>query len=120
VIKETARELRKGMTPAEKLLWEDIRRWKICWKQFQRQKPISVQEEDSWLKRYVIPDFICLENKLIIELDWSIHNLPEVEALDEEKEILLKNLWYKILRFKNKDVFENKNKVLEKIAASFL
>ncbi len=115
IIKEVARKLRKEMTNAEKELWEELRRWKVWWKQFLRQKPIYVLQEDSWLKRYVITDFVNLEHKLIIELDWEIHDNEEVLNLDKEKELLLQNLWYKILRFKNKDVFEKMNEVLEKI-----
>jgi len=40
IIKQAARDLRKNMTPAEKFLWEKIRRWNIQGKQFQKQKPI--------------------------------------------------------------------------------
>jgi very-short-patch-repair endonuclease len=103
------------MTKAEKELWEDLRRWKILWKRFQRQKPVCVLQEDSWHKRYVITDFVCLEAKLIIELDWEIHENSEILRLDREKELLLKNLWYKVLRFKNSSIFEDREQVLEKI-----
>jgi very-short-patch-repair endonuclease len=104
--------LRKNMTLAEKILWEEIRRWKIQWKQFQKQKPIFIYEENSWLPRYIIADFVCLEDKLIIELDGSIHNIPEVLRLDEYKEALLENLWFTVLRFRNEEVFNNLEEVL--------
>jgi very-short-patch-repair endonuclease len=107
------------MTPAEKALWEEIRRWKIYWKQFQKQKPIFVYKENSKLSRYIIADFICLEDKLIIELDGSIHNIPEVLQLDKYKEQLLENLWFRVLRFKNVEVFDDLEDVLWKIEESF-
>ena len=115
IIKETARKLRKNLTQAESYLWENIRKWKILWKQFQKQKPIFVYEEDSWLPRYIIADFYCSENKLIIELDWSIHNNKEVLELDKHKEMLLKNIWYKVIRFTNDEVLNNLEETFQSI-----
>ena len=114
-IKETARKLRKNLTQAESYLWENIRKWKILWKQFQKQKPIFVYEEDSWLPRYIIADFYCSENKLIIELDWSVHSNKEVLELDKHKEMLLKNIWYKVIRFTNDEVFNNLEETFQTI-----
>jgi len=119
VIIEVSRKLRVNMTLAEKYLWEEIRNKKVFWKTFYKQKPIFVYKEYSWLNRYVIPDFICVTNKIIIELDWNIHNLDEVYNLDIHKEKLLKKIWYKILRFKNEEIFNDINYVLEKIQKSF-
>jgi len=100
IIKETARKLRKNMTDSEVILWSFIKWWKI-WVSFLRQKPIYVFTEDSWLDRYIIPDFYCYKNKIILEIDWSIHNLKEVYELDNYKENLLKNMWFKVIRIKN-------------------
>ena len=115
IIKETARKLRKNLTQAESYLWENIRKWKILWKQFQKQKPIFVYEEDSWLPRYIIADFYCSENKLIIELDWSVHSNKEVLELDKHKEMLLKNIWYKVIRFTNDEVLNNLEETFQTI-----
>ena len=68
IIKEVARDLRKNMTPAEKLLWESIRR-DISGFRFLRQKPLYVFTEDSGQARFIIPDFYCHSKKLIIEVD---------------------------------------------------
>jgi very-short-patch-repair endonuclease len=108
------------MTEAEKRLWEDIRRKKVLWKIFYKQKPIFVYKEDHGLNRYIIPDFVNLEDKIIIELDWSIHNIKEIYELDNYKEKLLINLRFTILRFTNKEIFNDRKSVLDKIAASFL
>ena len=115
IIKITARKLRQDMTEVEKVLWEELKNRKLVWKKFLRQFPIYVFTENSWLDRFVIPDFVCKEYKLIIELDWSVHNLKEVLILDIEKEKLFKKNWYKIIRFKNEEVKCNLNLVLEKI-----
>ena len=115
IIKITARNLRKNMTPAEIELWKYIRKWKILNKQIQKQKPIFVYEEDSWLPRYIIADFYCADKKLIIELDWSIHEIEEVLILDRYKEKLLKNAWYSVVRFRNEEIFGDIDSVLERI-----
>lgn len=120
VIKIAARELRKNMTESEKILWEKLKAKKFYWIKFQRQSPIYLFTENSWLNRYIIPDFICYENKLIIELDWSIHGLKEIYNLDLAKEKILKNLWYKIIRFENQEVFKNIDIVLWKIKENIL
>ena len=115
IIKETSRKLRQDMTEVEKILWKKLRA-KNLWMKFYRQRPIKVMTENSWLDRYVIPDFYSPNNKIIIELDWSIHNLKDVYLLDLEKEKLLENLWYKIIRFKNQEITENLDLVLQKIS----
>ena len=119
IIKQAARDLRKNMTNSEKKLWEKLKTRKLLGKKFLRQYPIFIYTENSGLDRYLIPDFVCKEEKLIIEIDWSIHELNEIYNLDKAKEELLKNLWYKILRFKNEQIQNNLDEVLEKIAASF-
>jgi len=91
VIKQVCRDLRKNMT----------------------------EKEDTWLKRYLIPDFLCIPEKLVIEVDWSIHDIPKVLQLDKHKEELLKNRWYKILRFTNTEIQTNIQNVLETIQCSF-
>ena len=116
IIKTASRDLRKNMTEAETLLWNEIKARQLNWLKFWRQSPTYIYTEDSWLDRYVIPDFLCSEYKLIIELDWSIHNKQDVYLLDREKEKLLKGLWYTILRFQNKEVLENIKWVLQTIS----
>jgi len=115
IIKVTARNLRKNMTLTENHLWEYIRKWKVLNRQFQKQKPIFVYEENSWLPRYIIADFYCPENKLIIELDWNVHEVQEVLVLDKYKEKILKKAWYNVIRFRNEEVFGDIKWVLEKI-----
>jgi very-short-patch-repair endonuclease len=84
---------------------------------FLRQKPIYVYTEESWLDRFIIADFYSATQKLILEIDWEIHNQKDVYQLDQVKEKLLQNLWYKVLRIKNEEIFWNIKWVLEKIKA---
>ncbi|NDK09822.1 endonuclease domain-containing protein [Candidatus Gracilibacteria bacterium] len=120
IIKQAARDLRKNMTPAEKNLWEYIKSGKLEGKNFLKQKPIFMFEEDSGFPGYVIADFICLEYKLIIEIDGNIHYTPEVLELDLYKQEMLLEKGFTVLRFRNEEILNNIDKVLSKIAASFL
>jgi len=116
IIKIASRDLRKNMTETEILLWNKIKARKLNGLKFWRQNATYVFTENYWLDRYVIPDFLCSEYKLIIELDWSIHNKQEVYLLDREKEKLLIKLWYKIIRFSNDEVLNNLESVLQTIS----
>jgi len=109
------RNSQKTKKEYDSYLWKHIKSSRIHWKKFQKQKPIFVYEENNWLPRYVIADFICLEHKLIIEIDWWIHDVPEVLELDKHKQNLLHARWYQVIRFTNHDVSENINDVLSDI-----
>ncbi len=56
-------------------------------------------------------DFVCLELKLIIELDGSQHN----EQVDHERSRFLNQLDFRVIRFWNHDLFNNLEAVLEQI-----
>jgi len=114
IIKEIAKKLRNNSTITEIILWWYIKWWKL-WAKFLRQKPVYVFTENSWLDRYIIPDFYCFENKIIIEIDWGIHNLKEVYELDKYKEELLQNMWFKVIRIQNEEILNDIEDVLEKL-----
>lgn len=118
IIKQAARDLRKNMTDAEALLWWELRDRKLGNTKFLRQYPVYLYTENSGLDRYVIPDFISKENKLIIEVDGSIHNLKEIYLLDREKEKLLQKNKYTIMRFANNKIINNLDICIQKIASS--
>jgi len=99
-----AKALRYNMTPAENALWANLN-VKLNKTKFRRQHPLG---------RY-IADFYCHQHKLVIELDGSIHNLPEIKQNDIEKQAFLEEQGLKVLRFTNNEVFNNLEKVLESI-----
>ena len=96
------------------MLWEGVKNKKLCFRII-RQAPIYVFTEDSWRDRYIIADFYCPEKKLVIEIDWNIHDEEEIYNLDRAKEELLVLAWYNILRFTNWEVIQNINSILKKI-----
>ena len=114
IIKDISRKLRKNMTESEVILWTFIKWWKI-WAKFLRQKPIYVFTENNWFNRYIIPDFYCYKKKIILEVDWSIHNIKEIYKLDLYKQELLISMWFKIIRIKNENIKNNINNVLKTI-----
>jgi len=87
-------ELRKELTPAEHKLWAMIRNDRLG-VNFRRQHAIGIY----------IPDFACIEKKLIIELDGSQH--LEQEEYDKERTKYLESQGYKVIRFWNNDVMNN-------------
>ena len=69
-----ARNLRKNLTPEEKILWQYLRNRKLNGFKFLRQHPIMLREVSSG-KQFYIADFYCAEKKLIVEVDGLIHSL---------------------------------------------
>lgn len=105
---EKAKYLRENSTKAEDLLWKRIRNRQLGIK-FRRQTPLIIGECKF------IADFCCIKEKLIIEIDGSIHNNPENKEYDENREKALKEYGYTILRFRNEEILNSIKTVLEKI-----
>lgn len=108
ILKERRRELRKNQTPSEQKLWFQLR-GKMLGVRFKRQHSLGGY----------IADFYCSEKRLIVELDGEIHNNHEAKEYDEVRDKYFKELGYKTIRFQNKEVEENIEKVLEKIQSCF-
>lgn len=102
-MKELARALRKNQTDAEKLLWYRLRNRQLADCKFRRQQVIGPY----------IADFLCLEPKLIIELDGGQHATQQDQ--DELRTRFLESLGYRVLRFWNHDVVRDIESVLEAI-----
>ncbi len=94
-LKENSRENRNNQTEAEELLWEKVRGSKLGFK-IRRQHAID----------QFISDFVCLERKLIIEVDGEIHNFQQ--EYDEGRTYRLEEIGYNVIRFTNDSV---KNKI---------
>lgn len=105
-IQESARQLRKEMTPAEEILWKHLRDRQFQGLKFRRQHPMG---------RF-IADFCCAEHRLIIELDGDIHHGQQ--EYDKVRTEMMQNYGYRVLRFTNDEVFQHIEKVLGAIAAA--
>ena len=104
LLRDFALSHRKEPTLAEKILWEKLRSKKEGFK-FRRQHII-----DSF-----ITDFICLQKGLIIEIDGNYHQLPEMILSAEERTQILTKAGYHVIRFKNDEVINALENVLNKI-----
>jgi len=100
-----SKRLRRKQTAAEYRLWSLLRGKKLGGYKFRRQHVIL---------NYIV-DFLCFSEKLIIELDGPIHNTQKAREYDQRREDLLKANGYRVLRFKNAEVFQDEEKVLSTI-----
>ena len=98
-----ARTLRSEMTEAEGRIWQRLRAHRFQGASFRRQFPIG---------RYVV-DFVCLDARLIIEIDGGQHSGA---AHDVERDEWLRSQGFRILRFWNNDVLRNLRGALERIS----
>ena len=103
-IQQRARELRKNMTEAEKELWQVLRGNRLDGLYFRRQHAIGT----------FILDFVCVQEKLVIEVDGGTHRGQE-EYDQERTQWLEKEKGYRVIRFTNDDVLKNIHEVVEKI-----
>ena len=103
--KARAAELRKSMTYAEKVLWQQLRNRKLEGLKFRRQHPVSI----------FILDFYCHEKKLAIEVDGGIHQSEDQQEWDENRTFELNELGITVLRFKNEKVIDSTAEVIRKI-----
>ena len=100
---ENAKLLRRNLTDAEQKLWYHLRAHRFMGRKFKRQKPMG---------RYVV-DFVCLEEKLIIELDGGQH--AESVEYDHVRDSWLRSEGYTVLRFWNNELMNEMGGVLEQI-----
>ena len=98
-------QLRQAATDAEHLLWQRLRGRQLGVK-FRRQHPFN---------GFVL-DFVCLEARLVIELDGGQH--AENQAADADRDRQLRQAGFRVLRFWNNQVLQETTAVLEVILAA--
>ena len=103
--KEKRRYLRKNITLAEKIVWLNIRHKQIEGERFLRQFSV---------KQYVL-DFYCPKLRLAIEVDGETHLTDEELEYDKQRQDYLESLGLIVLRFRNEEVFNNADSVLNRI-----
>jgi very-short-patch-repair endonuclease len=100
-----SRDLRRGQTPAEQKLWRKLRGRQLGECKFVRQEPIGPY----------FADFLCREQRLIVEVDGATHSTEEELAHDARRTKFLAREGYRILRVTNDEVFNNLDDVCETI-----
>ena len=98
---EKARALRRSQTDAEATLWRWLRDRRLHNFKFRRQAPVGS----------FIVDFVCLEARLIVELDGGQH--VDHAKYDEQRTRFLQSLGFDVVRYWNDDVLLRTENVLE-------
>ena len=106
VLKEYALENRNQPTKAEEILWDLVKTKKLEGFKFRRQHIIG----------QYITDLVCLDRRVVIEIDGLIHQLPENKEADEIRTLWLNEKGFKVIRFTNDEVLHETEKVLETIS----
>ena len=100
-----AKHIRTNPTDAERRLWTMLRDRRLASFKFRRQLVIPP---------YIV-DFVCLEQRLIVEADGSQHADSEYDA---RRDAFLRAEGFEVLRFWNNDILGNAQGVFEAIDAA--
>ena len=98
-----ARILRNNLTDTERCLWSRLKGKQIHGYKFRRQFPLGP---------YIV-DFVCLEAKLIVEVDGGQH--AEQRQKDEQRDKWLVSQNFRVLRFWDNDVLRQTDEVVDTI-----
>ncbi|RPH33920.1 MAG: endonuclease domain-containing protein [Bacteroidales bacterium] len=108
-LKENRRNLRSNLTPAEIRLWKYLQSKQLEGRKFRRQHSIG---------NYIV-DFYCPEERIAIELDGEVHLNPVNEQYDILRDNYIKSLGIKVIRFRNSDIFDRIDNVINEIKGCF-
>jgi very-short-patch-repair endonuclease len=100
-----ARELRKSMTRYEVKLWLRLRDLKPQGFRFRRQIP---------LERWIV-DFVCFQNRMIVEVDGMQHGFDAQRAADAARDAFFEREGFRVFRFTNTEIWDNIEGVVETI-----
>ena len=102
-LRSNARHLRRNMTWHERTLWSVL--CDRCFHGYKFRRQMAIGE-------YIV-DFVCLERRLIIELDGRGHF--EQKQYDESRSEWLHGQGFRVVRFWNTELEEEINKVMRTI-----
>ena len=103
MLKHFKKSLRISQTDTENILWYHLRNRNFQNHKFRRQHVLC---------GYIV-DFVCLEKRLVIELDGGQH--AENTEYDLARTRKLEADGFQVLRFWNNEIFNNLDDVLEAI-----
>jgi very-short-patch-repair endonuclease len=101
--RDRSRELRVNATPFEQTFWQTVRGHRFAGFKFRRQQVIGP----------FIVDFVCLSEKLIVELDGSQH--AETVAYDTQRDAWLNSEGYRVFRVWNNEWTQQQEAVLARL-----
>jgi very-short-patch-repair endonuclease len=107
-LRERRAALRQHATPAEKLLWNELRGRRFDARKFRRQQQLGP---------YIV-DFYRSHAALVVDLDGFQHQMPAGVEYDEARTAFLSGRGLRVLRFTNSEVLTNLEGVLEIISVA--
>nr|MEA2798604.1 hypothetical protein [Phenylobacterium sp.] len=93
------------MTEPEVWLWARLKRLHARGFHFRRQRP---------LEGYYL-DFVCIDRRLVVELDGGRHNEPIQAEHDGIRDAVLRRAGYRVMRFPNSAVRTDIDAVMDAI-----
>ena len=105
LLEEKAKEMRKNPTDGETAFWNIVSGDNGLDAKFRRQHIIE---------NYIV-DFVCLEKRLVVEIDGGYHNDSQQEIADNQRSQDLKDYGFTILRLKNEEVIADPEQVILKL-----
>jgi len=108
LLKKFAEENRMKPTQAEDILWGFLKTKQLRGYKFRRQHIIG----------NYITDLVCLDKRLVIEIDGLIHQLPENKESDEIRTNWLNEKGFQVLRVTNEQVLNKTEETLELISST--
>jgi very-short-patch-repair endonuclease len=100
--RDVARALRRNSTDVERTMWRLLRDRRLACVKFRRQVPIGPY----------VADFASVQHWLVVELDGGQH---AESASDKRRDAFLTAEGWRVIRFWNGDLIENRNGVLERL-----
>ena len=110
-----ALEMRKNPTNGEKIMWDLLRRNNLSptLPEGEGENPRGFHFRRQHIVDRFIADFVCIEKKLVVEIDGDIHDYLKSE--DQERTEVLNQLGFEVVRFTNSEIIKKPEDVLRKI-----
>ena len=91
--KRMASYMKRHMTWPEKFLWKEL-----------RDRRLGVKFDKQVVLIGFIADFYCAEKKIVVEADGPTHDTPEGRVNDKVRDLRMKEVGIKTLRFSASDI----------------
>ena len=108
LLKKFAEENRAKPTQAENVLWNLLKTKQLLGYKFRRQHIMG---------NYIV-DLVCLDKRVVVEIDGLIHQLPENLESDELRTKWLNEKGFKVLRVTNEQVVNKTEETLDLISST--
>ena len=108
-LKQFGRDLRNQGQISEAMLWKHLKNKQTGYT-FNRQRPVL----------NYIADFLCLELRLVIEIDGASHFSAEAQAKDAERDRQMQAIGLTVIRVKDSEVRKDPERVAKGIMEQLL